>query len=189
MTTGGVIPNHIETGGRSVPVILNRSARARRISILADGAGGVVRLTVPRRASLAKAARFLRERGDWIAEKVAAYPERRPFANGLRFPFEGDDIVIRHDVSLARKPVLANGILAVGGPAQYLPNRIERWLRAEALTRLKEDTEIAARRGGLSARLGRVSVRDTRRQWGSCTIRNGNIGYSWRLVCAPPLVR
>ncbi len=183
------IPGHIEAGGRIVPVELNHSVRARRISITADSARGLVRLTVPKRASMAKAAAFFADRQGWLEEKVAAYPARRPFENGMRFPFEDKALEIRHDVSLARMPIRDGDLLMLGGPAAYVPARVERWLRGEALAKLKADAAAAADRGGLGNRLGRISVRDTRRQWGSCTVRNGNISFSWRLILAPVMVR
>jgi predicted metal-dependent hydrolase len=42
----------------------------------------------------------------------------------------------------------------------------------------------AARAGRLGRPLGRVSVRDTRSRWGSCSA-GGNLSFSWRLILAP----
>ncbi|MDG1999702.1 MAG: M48 family metallopeptidase, partial [Amylibacter sp.] len=34
----------------------------------------------------------------------------------------------------------------------------------------------------------RITIRDTRSRWGSCT-SDGNLMYSWRLIMAPPSVQ
>ncbi|RMD90830.1 MAG: M48 family peptidase, partial [Alphaproteobacteria bacterium] len=39
----------------------------------------------------------------------------------------------------------------------------------------------------LGRRYGRLSLRDTRSRWGSCSAE-GNLNFSWRLVMAPPEV-
>ena len=51
---------------------------------------------------------------------------------------------------------------------------------------------LSARALDYAARLGlrpsRVSVRDTRSRWGSCS-QNGSLSFSWRLIFAPEFVR
>jgi predicted metal-dependent hydrolase len=37
-------------------------------------------------------------------------------------------------------------------------------------------------------RPGRVTVRDTKSRWGSCS-QNGSLSFSWRLILAPDFVR
>jgi predicted metal-dependent hydrolase len=37
----------------------------------------------------------------------------------------------------------------------------------------------------LGRRFSRLSLRDTRSRWGSCSSRGG-LSYSWRLILAPP---
>ncbi len=60
----------------------------------------------------------------------------------------------------------------------------------ETLTReARADIHAAVER--YAPRLGkspnRITLRDTRSRWGSCTAR-GDLNFSWRLILAPPLV-
>ena len=63
-----------------------------------------------------------------------------------------------------------------------MPSRVRRWLRTRALQ------EISPRANAMGGKLGRkparISMRDTRSRWGSCS-REGNLNFSWRLVMAP----
>jgi len=39
----------------------------------------------------------------------------------------------------------------------------------------------------IEEKAGRISVRDTRSRWGSCSAK-GNLSFSWRLILAPEFV-
>src|SRR3546814_1211329 len=82
--------------------------------------------------------------------------------------------------------MLGEGCLMLGGAEEAIAPRVLRWLRDRARETLHHETEVYAARAGL--RLGQVSVGDPRSRWGSCA-SNGNIRYSWRLICAPIFVR
>ncbi|WP_316016065.1 SprT family zinc-dependent metalloprotease, partial [Roseobacter sp. HKCCA0434] len=59
------------------------------------------------------------------------------------------------------------------------------WLRQLARDRLSEAT--ARHAAALDSVPGRLTLRDTRSRWGSCT-SEGNLMFSWRLILAPPPV-
>jgi hypothetical protein len=63
--------------------------------------------------------------------------------------------------------------------------RVRDFLEAEA----KRDLSAAVKR--YTARLGvdasRITVRDTKSRWGSCSAK-GALNFSWRLILAPPFV-
>ena len=64
-------------------------------------------------------------------------------------------------------------------------NHIEAWLRGEARRVLSDRISAKADQTG---RLPiRISVRDTRSRWGSCSSA-GALSFSWRLILAPPEV-
>ena len=69
---------------------------------------------------------------------------------------------------------------------QGVESRILRWLRAEALERLRQETAEFAGKAGVA--VTRVGVGDPRSRWGSCS-SSGAIRYSWRLIMAPDFVR
>ena len=66
-----------------------------------------------------------------------------------------------------------------------MARRLADWLRAEAKRVLEPIVRDKAARLGVSIR--RVTVRDTKTLWGSCSA-NGDVSLCWRLILAPPVV-
>ena len=61
---------------------------------------------------------------------------------------------------------------------------LRHWCRRQAEKLLPPYLQQLARRGGLT--VGRVTVRDQRRRWGSCSARDGgSISLNWRAVLLP----
>lgn len=170
----------------SAPYEVVRSATARRIRLAVDPATGVARLTVPKRAALKPALAWADERRGWIAEQQARLPRPIPFRPGAILPIDGTPLTLDWQAGAPRGPNVAADRLVIGGPAEAMPGRAERWLRALARARLSEDTEFFAARAGVS--IARVAIGDPRRRWGSCA-SDGSIRYSWRLILAPVFVR
>lgn len=176
----------LEISGRQVPVELRSNPRARRVTLRADAAQGVIRLSLHPRTSAARALALLDTHSDWVAARVATWPTPSRFGPGETVPVEGRDILIDWSPTRPRAPIVEEERLIVGGPIDSLPGRIERFLRTRAKLVLTAETQE------LAARVGRpvaaVAVRDTASRWGSCT-GDGRIAYSWRLILAPPAVR
>jgi predicted metal-dependent hydrolase len=71
-------------------------------------------------------------------------------------------------------------------PQEMLPPEIERQMRQRAARELPARLFELARELGLE--VSRVSVRNQRWRWGSCS-RDGHICLNWRLAGMPPSVR
>ncbi len=76
-------------------------------------------------------------------------------------------------------------VIVVAGRPEHLPRRLRDWLKAEARSALTPPVYAMAR--ALDVKMPRVSVRDTRSRWGSCS-RDGKLSFSWRLILAPASV-
>lgn len=178
----------LEIGGRSLPLVIVRSPRARRAALRVDATRGEIRLTLPPRVAEARARRLIETHREWIADRVASLPLPRPFMAGAEIPFEGEILQIIWDAHRPRVPVhdAPDGRLIVGGPAEGLHGRVERWLRRRALEVLSEESRAYAEKAGKP--VAGVRLGDPKGRWGSCT-SGGRIAYSWRLVMAPPWVR
>lgn len=176
----------VEIDGRRIPIEVKTSARARRVTLRADATRGVIRLSLPPRASVSKALAMVDTHRDWLAARVAAWPRASGFVAGGTFDLEGETVTIDWSPDRPRSVVRDGATLRVGGPVDGLSGRIERHLRARARDVLTAETRE------LAAQLGRpvaaVSVRDTASRWGSCSA-SARIAYSWRLILAPPAVR
>ena len=105
---------------------------------------------------------------------------------GASLPFRGTLRQVDWTPVAPRAIRLDDMVLRVGGAAESVGRRIERWLKAEALDLMERESREIAGAAGLI--VGRVGVGDPRSRWGSCT-HDGDLRYSWRLVMAPDHVR
>ena len=177
---------HIRVGETLWPVRLVHHARSRRYKLVFDGARGELRLTLPRRASAVRALKWASEQQDWLSEQVGKSVAPVLVVPGTAIPFRGADHRIDWIAGAPRAVRMADGRLSLGGPAETVGRRLERWLKAEALALMERESRAIAAAAGL--RVGRVGVGDPRSRWGSCT-HDGDLRYSWRLVMAPDHVR
>ena len=159
-----------------------RHPRARRAKLSVDPTSGAIRLTLPPRASERRALEWAKSQRDWIARQRATLPTARPFVPGASIPFGDAVLTLEWMASAPRAGRIANETLTFGGPRDGFERRVERWLRAQALSVLTGETTRIAERAGVS--VARVSIGDPHGRWGSCS-SSGTIRYSWRLILAP----
>ncbi|MGE5503700.1 MAG: M48 family metallopeptidase [Actinomycetota bacterium] len=175
----------IDVAGRLLPIALKRSSMARRMSLRVDPTVGGVVMVLPVGVSVAEAERFAARQRAWIAERLAALPERQVFAPGAAVPILGVPHPIRHAPTARRGVWTEDGALMVSGLVEHMGRRVADFLVAEARR------QVVPRAHGLAERIGRkitrISLRDTRSRWGSCTA-DGALAFSWRLVMAPEWV-
>ena len=67
-----------------------------------------------------------------------------------------------------------------------MPSKLRAFYKTMARDRLVQASDGYAKILGRS--FSRITLRDTRSRWGSCT-SDGNLMYSWRLIMAPPKVQ
>ena len=172
---------HVLPGNPPVPLILRRSARARRISLRVSSLDGRVTLTLPSHLSDRAALAFAAEKEDWLRGHLSARSDDVVPLPGVSLPIEGAMRVITSGTG--RTVRLIEDRIEVPGSADRVPARLAGYLRA-----LARD-QLAAASDHYSAQLGlpysRLTLRDTRSRWGSCT-QDGALMYSWRLILAAP---
>ena len=171
-------------GGGETVVRVRRSRRARRFLLHVDVAGET-ELVLPRRAALAEAVAFARDKAGWIERHLNAVPRPVPFTDGCRFPLLGEPVRVRHVEQLFDDFWRKRGDLYVACPHPQVPRRVEGWLRTEAARQIT--LRAADKAARIERTVGRITIGDTRSQWGSCSYR-GNLNFSWRLVMAPEAV-
>ena len=66
-----------------------------------------------------------------------------------------------------------------------MPRRLTDWLKAQAAHELDMASHKYAT--AMAARFKRITVRDQKSRWGSCS-SDGVLSYSWRLILAPSMV-
>lgn len=141
-------------------------------------------LTLPPGVPIAHARAFLTDHEDWLRRQIAA-------RGTVRVPVGIGTVLTVSDATLTVTAVDSgriarlDGALLVPGRAERVAPRVAAWLREEARRACLAGVERHATRLGL--RPGRISLRDPRSRWGSCTA-TGDLMFSWRLILAPAAV-
>ncbi len=179
----------IDCDGRAVEVIARRQPRAKRLILrLPQGEMRAV-VSVPPGVALEEGIAFARRRRDWIAKHLAQRGRAVTFAHGVEIPFRGVPHLVLHVPgrrgTVWREEQAGVRRLCVAGAEEHLPRRLADWLKQQARQELLKSCRKYA--AAMGARFGRLSVRDQKSRWGSCS-SNGTLSFSWRIILAPDFV-
>jgi predicted metal-dependent hydrolase len=169
-------------------LVTSRRARAWRVSIHPDAGLSVIvpagtRLDVP--ALLNAHAGWIHRHLDRLSRDPS--PRRSPLAHGCVLPYRGT--LLRLEVTCDRSeaphfdPTI--GLLRVNVGDRRIVTDVEAWYRRQADGVIRE--RLVAVNARFGYRFARVSIRDQRTRWGSCS-PTGNLSFNWRLLMAPPSV-
>lgn len=176
----------IELAGRSLPVVIRRLAHARRLTLRLAPDGSEVRVSMPRWGRTGEALDFVRSRADWLARQIAALPvAEAALASGV-LSYRGMALTIGHSPSAPRRVRLGEASISLGGPAETLSPRLQRWLTGEARRLLADDLADYCTRADRP--VPKLALSSAQRRWGSCSAK-GAVRINWRLVMAPDFVR
>jgi predicted metal-dependent hydrolase len=170
----------IHIGTPPIAVQLHRSSRARKYALKVSNTDGVVRLVVPANGAERAAVSFAQKQEVWLRAALARLPELVVPEFGGCIMFEGRDLEVREGAG--RRVCLVDGALEVPGRPDQLAAKLRAYLKVAARERLVYAAHHFADQ--LGRKVNRVTLRDTRSRWGSCT-EAGNLMFSWRLVMAP----
>lgn len=169
----------------NIPVIWDR--RTRRISLKFAVASGFT-LRVPFDLELVRISTFLDKHKRWIASRVErnlSIPPKQSIFDQIWYRGNLVRIDCHYDSNDQAITVNENRIVAhVSGTEQHdLEYHIKRWMMEKAYdeltVRLREIAQI------MKVRFQKVTIRNQKSRWGSCSIR-GNINLNWRLIQLAP---
>lgn len=180
----------LEISGRNVPLVLVRNPRARRylLRLTPDGAA---RVTIPRGGSAAEAWRFAERSKGWLEQAIqrqAARPVRsRLWPVGTLILFRGETGVIESVAGEAGNAVRFGSemVKVTDGVTDFRP-AIEKHLWRLGAQELPTRVQSFAAQHQVA--VSRISVRNQKSRWGSCS-RRGTISLNWRLIQTPPHVQ
>lgn len=171
---------HVLAGDPPVEVHLRRSAQARRLSLRVSGLDAKVTLTLPNGVAERQGLAFAAEKAEWLRRQIASRPEVVDVGIGCELPIYG----LPHQVlaGQGRRIVVRDQQILMPGNPETAGRRLAAFLKALAREQLAAASDRYA--ADLKRRYSRISLRDTRSRWGSCSSA-GVLMYSWRLVMAP----
>jgi predicted metal-dependent hydrolase len=170
-------------------LVASRRARAWRVSIHPHAGLSVV---VPAGARL-DVASLLDAHAAWIhrhLDRLARdpLPARSPLAHGSLLPYRGRVLRLEVTGRPCEGPQYDPSVetLRVNAASdRRLVAAVETWYRRQAAGVFQE--RLHAINAALGYRFARVTIRDQRTRWGSCSAA-GNLAFNWRLLLAPPTV-
>ncbi|MFM9938671.1 MAG: M48 family metallopeptidase [Hyphomicrobiaceae bacterium] len=183
----------LKVEGLPAPVEVRRHPTARRLTLRVSRTSRAVYLTLPRNTCLREADRFVARSLEWVRERLDGVPEPVPFRPGTVLPLRDVAHEIAFIGSRPGSPVVSTHggaetrphRIEVTGAAEHAPRRLKDWLVEQATRDLDARVGYHAARLGVRAR--RLTLRDQKSRWGSCS-SSGELSFSWRLILAPPLV-
>lgn len=171
--------------GLEIPLRIEINPRARRLILRLDEKKREAVAVAPSRRHVRDAARFAAERIDWAATRLRSLPPQVSLTDGGLIRLRGEDCRITLDGE-GRRARLIEGepfMLSLPGDPETIARRAERYLKSAAREDLAAAVEDYCDVLGVAVR--RVTIKDTRSRWGSCT-SDGRLAFSWRLIMAPP---
>ena len=132
--------------GKKQYELIKSARRTLSVEVRVDG---TVIVRAPKKCPQSEIDRFLRERQDWIQEKLLLMKARQQDAEKV----------------------------------QPLSEEEQKLSKETAREALEQKLRYYAPKMGVT--YGRVSVRDQKTRWGSCS-SEGNLNFNWRLIMAPP---
>ena len=181
---GAVTVVPLRSGASTLALQLVRNRRARRY-VLRVTDGGEIVVTMPRWGSIAEARAFAEQHLTWIARerlRRAAESTARAWAPGTEIWLRGERCAIELEGSTVRAADITARVKE-GGDVR---DALRRAMRDQAKRELPPRLLALAAEAGL--RVKKITVRDQRSRWGSCSTR-GSIALNWRLLLMPPAVR
>ena len=179
--------NNVAIGAHKLPLKIRLNKKARRLILrINDDAGNdALLVTVPVGVTDDYVLNWLKTQEQWILRRLQNRPARVLFVDGQIIPFQGHNVMIRHQQKLRGIVCIDGDALLVAGRLEHLSRRLTDWLKKQARQTIIEC--VAKKSEILGLNFGRITVRDTRSRWGSCS-SSGNLSFCWRLILAPDYV-
>jgi predicted metal-dependent hydrolase len=170
---------------------VRRSDRARLVRVRVDPRDGAVEVVLPRRAAAREAASAVAELGGWIARRRAEVARAQASVAAARasgtVPYLGVELTLRPEVGRARVHRRGDVLLVPDAEpgSEVMREALERWYRRQARIEITPRLDAAA--AAVGREYTRLTIRDQRTRWGSCSSR-GAMSFNWRLLLAPEAV-
>lgn len=178
----------IQAKGYQARVI--RTARAKTASIKVEE--GMVSVVVPKALPIERIERILREKHQWIIDKIALHKvlttsSEKQFVSGEAMSYLGRNYRLKVHAGSFEPVKLVQGRLVVTVPEGSARSNLVRealigWYKRSALLKLKEKVRRYAKVMGVAPKS--VNIKTFKSRWGSCNPK-GDLDFNWIIVMAP----
>ena len=171
--------------GAEISVLFKPNARARRLILKIDQKTGTPTIIAPSQRDAKAAEKFVKAKADWLEKQLSQQPDTISLIPGTVIPVEGmpHELVLPPGKGQTRRIEGSPNMLVSPGAEITFASRVERYLRMAARKEITARVDVHAGRLRVDPR--RITIRDTRTRWGSCSSK-GHLNFSWRLILAPP---
>lgn len=170
--------------GQNIPLKYKPNQRAKKLSLRFSVKETSFVLTIPPRVSQTQISLFLQKCRGWAENQLKKLDTKISIQPGEKIYIDGKSFECVTD-PLRRKPVLCSLTQTLFLPLRWSQKDIYDLFKKKALQILTPYVEMAAK--NLGQPLEKVSFRDTKSRWGSCSAHK-TVSLSWRLIFAPPQV-
>jgi hypothetical protein len=167
------------------PLRIVSGRNSRRLTLRIDSRTHQVVLSLPKICSVKTAREFVVAHQDWIERRLTELPSVSDFCSGDVISLFGQTIRLCGCPDSLRAVREEDGVLYVGGDPAFFHRRVKDYICRKAKKEFEERSRRLAEKLGCT--LKRVTIKDTKSRWGSCSILN-NINYNWRIALAPLFV-
>ena len=179
--------------GQPVDYVLKFSARAKKWRISLNDKG--LSVILPARTKPDVAEQALRQHTAWVLKQrqrqqkmaalAAAQPSLAPdtlLLRGQTLPYRVLPAPILKGAAVFDGHTL-NVQVPIAADASVAAAVLQTWYLEQALSDIRAGVQRRAE--AMQVRPAKISLRDQRRRWGSCSSK-GNLSFSWRLILMPP---
>lgn len=164
-----------------IPYRVRWSTRARRVRVWVHP-DGEVEVVLPERSPARAAGEAMRELAPWIErQRAKAVADRVHVAQRPEgvVPYLGSELMLRPEPGRTRVHRRGDVLLVPEGDPR---EALERWYRRAAREAITPKLDEAVQ--SLDVSYQRVTIRNQRTRWGSCSTMGG-MSFNWRLMLAP----
>lgn len=172
-----------------------RSSR-RRTAAIRVFSNNRVTVTVPYSISELQIEAIVEKKSDWIRMRLESNLGKEPlfrprhYETGEYFPYLGKNYRLEVREGLSMHVSVQDDSMIIWVPSELdnearraaAASQLSKWYRLRAREKLEEYVKSYSIKVGAQPK--RISVKDLKSRWGSCSSRGG-ISFNWRIVMAP----
>ena len=163
-------------------IFLRQNSNSRRITLRISALDGKITITGPNYIGFKEFRKFAESKKSWLKSKRMSFEPPIFVSEGTKIPITGIETKI--SLSDFSEPKKIGNILFVS-KEKPVSTQVKSYLKA--IGRIQLDCMCKEFSERLGSRVRKITLRDTRSRWGSCS-NDANLMFSWRLVMAPEAV-